>query len=197
MTLEPACSRFEPHVAGFMQANTYVVRGRDDTLLIDAGNGVVPLGPFLADHGLEPTIVLATHAHADHIGELYEWPSSLCHGAEAEGLRTLDLRTLIVQDDRLHWPVITALPHAGFTSRDYRLNAPQVEAIEGGLVMTLEIASLKPFTCRGTRQAVSASGTHRTGFSSAAIPFMTVSLMIRFTIPVSPTTANRCSVCSV
>lgn len=142
---------FEPHVAGFMQANTYVVRGRDDTLLIDAGNGVVPLRPFLADHGLEPTIVLATHAHADHIGGLYEWPLSLCHSAEAEGLRTLDpdvtlagrnydildLRTLIVRDDRLHGPIITALPYAGFTSRDYRLNAPQVEVIEDGLIIDL------------------------------------------------------------
>ncbi|MDQ0323950.1 glyoxylase-like metal-dependent hydrolase (beta-lactamase superfamily II) [Pararhizobium capsulatum DSM 1112] len=142
---------FEPHVAGFMKANAFVVRGRDDTLLIDALNGVRPLRPFLADYGLEPTIVLATHAHADHIGGLHEWPLTLCHSAEAEGLRILDpdvtlasrnydildLQTLLVQDDRLHGPIITALPHAGFTSHDFRLHAPQVEAIEDGHVINL------------------------------------------------------------
>lgn len=141
----------EPHLVGFMQANTYVVRGRDDTLLVDAGNGVMPLRPFLAAHGLEPTLVLATHAHADHIGGLYEWPLTLCHSAEAEGLRTLDpdvtlagsdydifdLRTLITGDDILSGPIITALPYAGFTSRDYRLRAPQVQAIEDGRVIDL------------------------------------------------------------
>lgn len=141
----------EPHVVSFMRGNIFVVKGRAECLLIDGGNGVVPLRPFLQSQGLEPTIVVASHAHADHIGGLHEWPLTLIHRSEAEGLATLDpgvtlastaynildISTLMTGDLNLEGSMITALPYAGFTAADYKLIAPQVQAIEGGMKFDL------------------------------------------------------------
>lgn len=136
----------EPHVVSFMRANMFMVKGSTHCLLVDAGNGVVPLRPFLQAHGLDPGIIIASHAHADHIGGLHEWPLVLAHSAEAEGLarldpgvtlagqdyNILDIATLMTGDASLKGPMITALPHAGYTARDYRLIAPHVQPIEDG-----------------------------------------------------------------
>ena len=141
----------EPHVVDFMQSNMFVVRGRNGCLLIDGGNGVVPLRPFLAAHGFEPTIVVASHAHADHIGALHEWPEVLIHSAEAKGLARLDpavtlagpdynvfdMATLAIDDASLTGPMITALPHAGYAAADYHLTAPRTRPIEEGAVLDL------------------------------------------------------------
>jgi glyoxylase-like metal-dependent hydrolase (beta-lactamase superfamily II) len=141
----------EPHVVSFMRGNIFVVKTASQCLLIDGGNGVMPLRPFLKSYALEPTIVVASHAHADHIGALHEWPLTLVHKSEAEGLATLaadttlaeadyditDISTLKTGDPSLTGSMITALPYAGFTSKDYRLVAPRVEAIEDGHVIDL------------------------------------------------------------
>lgn len=142
---------FEPHIVSFMQSNMFVVKTSTHCLLIDGGNGVLPLRPFLASHGLEPSIVVASHAHADHIGALHEWPLVLGHSSEAAGLAQLDpdttlagadyditdIRTLRTGDASLAGSMITALPFASFTAKDYRLKAPKVQAIEGGTVIDL------------------------------------------------------------
>lgn len=141
----------EPHVVSFMRANMFVVRGSKGCLLVDGGNGVVPLRPFLASHGLHPTIVVASHSHADHIGALHEWPLTLAHATEAAGLARLDpdatlaaesytifdMATLMTGDASLKGPMITALPHEGFGPLDYRLIAPNVQAIEDGFILDL------------------------------------------------------------
>ena len=143
---------WEPHVISFMQANMFVVKGERHCLLIDGGNGVVPLRPFLSARGLDPTIVAASHAHADHIGALHEWPVTLAHASEAEGLATLnpdvtlakpgysimDIGTLITDGAGPTGATITALPFAGFTERDFALKAPpRVETIADGAVIDL------------------------------------------------------------
>jgi glyoxylase-like metal-dependent hydrolase (beta-lactamase superfamily II) len=141
---------WEPHVIDFMQANMFVVKGTRDCLLIDGGNGVVPLRPFLAEHGLNPTIVVASHAHADHIGALHEWPVTLAHPSEAQGLATLDpdvtlakpgysimdIGTLITDGSGPMGATITALPFAAFTAKDFQLKAPpHVQTIEDGAII--------------------------------------------------------------
>ncbi len=141
---------WEPYVIDFMQANMFVVKGTRDCLLIDGGNGVMPLKPFLASHKLHPTIVVASHSHADHIGALHEWPVSLAHPSEAEGLARLapdvtlakpgysimDICTLITDGTGPSGPTITALPYAEFTARDFTLRPPQrVQPIIDGAVI--------------------------------------------------------------
>ena len=142
---------FEPHVVSFMRGNMFVIRGRDQCLLVDGGNGVVPLRLLLQARGLDPTIVVASHAHADHIGALHEWPLTLVHSAEAAGLAALDpnvtlaakgydildISTLMTGDPDLKGAIITALPFAAFTARDYQLRAPNVRAIEDGAIIDL------------------------------------------------------------
>lgn len=141
----------EPHIVEFMRGNMFVVKGSKHCLLVDGGNGVVPLRPFLASRGLEPTLVLASHAHADHIGGLHEWPLTLAHRSEAEGLARLDpdvtlaavgysifdITTLMTGDASLKGAMITALPRASYSARDYRLVAPKVKAIDDGHVFDL------------------------------------------------------------
>lgn len=141
---------WEPYVIDFMQANMIVVKGERECLLIDGGNGVVPLRPFLARHGLNPTIVVASHSHADHIGALHEWPVTLVHPTEAQGLATLDpdvtlakpgysimdIGTLMTDGTGPTGPTISALPYDGFTAKDFSLKPPQrVETIEDGAII--------------------------------------------------------------
>lgn len=143
---------WEPHVIDFMQANMFVVRGERECLLIDGGNGVIPLRPFLAKHGIHPSIVVASHAHADHIGALHEWPLTLVHASEARGLATLDpdvtlakpgysimdIGTLMTDGTGPTGPTISALPFADFTAKDFKLRAPQsVKTIEDGVIIDL------------------------------------------------------------
>jgi glyoxylase-like metal-dependent hydrolase (beta-lactamase superfamily II) len=138
---------WEPHVIDFMQANMFVVNGERDCLLIDGGNGVVPLRPFLSLHGLNPTIAVASHSHADHIGALHEWPTTLVHPSEARGLATLDpdvtlakpgysimdISTLMTDGTGPTGPTISALPYGGFTAQDFSLKPPPaVQTIEDG-----------------------------------------------------------------
>lgn len=141
---------WEPHVIDFMQANMFVVKGATECLLIDGGNGVVPLRPFLSAHGLHPTIVIASHSHADHIGALHEWPVTLVHASEARGLETLDpdvtlakpgysimdIGTLMTDGTGPTGPTITALPHLGFTAQNFVLKPPSsVQTIEDGAMI--------------------------------------------------------------
>jgi glyoxylase-like metal-dependent hydrolase (beta-lactamase superfamily II) len=141
---------WEPHVISFMQANMFVVKGTRECLLIDGGNGVVPLRPFLAEHGLNPTIVAASHSHADHIGALHEWPMTRVHASEAQGLATLDpdvtlakpgysimdIGTLMTDGTGPTGPTISALPYAGFTAKDFVLKPPpSVQTIDDGVII--------------------------------------------------------------
>jgi glyoxylase-like metal-dependent hydrolase (beta-lactamase superfamily II) len=141
---------WEPHVIDFMQANMFVVQGERECLLIDGGNGVVPLRPFLSAHGLNPTVIVASHSHADHIGALHEWPVTLVHASEAQGLATLDpdvtlakpgysimdIGTLMTDGSGPTGATIAALPYVGFTAKDFMLKPPPVvNPIEDGAII--------------------------------------------------------------
>ena len=74
----------EPHLHPYIQSNAWLVRGRDRDLLVDTGNGLGTLRTDLAQLlGAREPVVVITHAHADHMGGLYEFEERLCHRAEA------------------------------------------------------------------------------------------------------------------
>jgi glyoxylase-like metal-dependent hydrolase (beta-lactamase superfamily II) len=74
----------EPHLHPYIQSNAWLVRGRDRDLLVDTGNGVGELRSDLAPLlGNREVVAVVTHAHADHMGGLYEFDERLCHRAEA------------------------------------------------------------------------------------------------------------------
>jgi glyoxylase-like metal-dependent hydrolase (beta-lactamase superfamily II) len=76
----------EPHVDELLRASLWYFRGRDRDLLVDTGNGVAPLRPYLARlarTGRPREIVcVVTHAHIDHIGGFHEFERRLLHPAE-------------------------------------------------------------------------------------------------------------------
>jgi glyoxylase-like metal-dependent hydrolase (beta-lactamase superfamily II) len=82
----------EPFVHRFVRANIWLYEGPDLDVLVDAGNGLVPLAPVvdgLRDRG-KPLVAVATHAHVDHAGGLAEFATRLGHVAEARAFAHMD-----------------------------------------------------------------------------------------------------------
>jgi glyoxylase-like metal-dependent hydrolase (beta-lactamase superfamily II) len=124
----------EPFVVDFMQANAWLIRGRDCDLLVDAGNGIASLRGALPDIHLDRLVVVATHAHADHVGSLHEFEHIACFSGIADALEAADpdatladagydidnLGGLRVGPPRLDGPLVTALP-ADYQSGSFSL----------------------------------------------------------------------------
>mgnify|MGYP005837863891 CR=1 FL=1 len=148
----------EPHVNGLLQANAWLLRGRERDLLVDTGNGIAPLRPVLArfargaGRGRREVVAFATHAHVDHIGGFHEFEMRLLHPAEtAAAARAHDLTPLATAD----WPatlkdhlaqcglvpaplLVDAVPHLGFDPATFRITpAEPTHLVEGGDVIDL------------------------------------------------------------
>ncbi len=119
----------EPHVHALLQANAFVVRGRDRDLLVDTGNGIGAIAPVVAEIRGEterPLLVVATHGHIDHAGGLGAFDDRQAH--ELDRAAIAGLRPLLRGGDELPaiaeamadagYPItellVTAAPHAGF-----------------------------------------------------------------------------------
>ena len=78
----------EPHMDDLLRAGLWYLRGRDRDLLVDTGNGVGALAPYLARlaRGGRPReiVCVCTHAHIDHIGGFHEFERRLLHPAEQD-----------------------------------------------------------------------------------------------------------------
>ncbi len=117
----------EPFVSEFMQANAWLIRGRDRWLLVDTLNGIERLSDALPPEARASLTVVLTHGHADHAGSAHEFAHVLAPLAEAEGIATGDpeitlagpgygidsLAGLIVGPPRLTGPLVTAPPPSG------------------------------------------------------------------------------------
>ncbi len=106
--------------------------------MVDTGMGIVSLRAFAKDMLDKPVTAVATHVHADHIGNHHEFDDCLVHELEAEGLRTAgrdftlagdefdarDLATLLLpkfEAYTVEGPLLTALPHAGYNLASFRI----------------------------------------------------------------------------
>ena len=77
----------EPETHTLILSNVWLVRGRDRDLLVDTGNGIAPLRPFvdaLRDDPAKPIIAVATHSHMDHAASLWEFDERIAHPADAD-----------------------------------------------------------------------------------------------------------------
>jgi glyoxylase-like metal-dependent hydrolase (beta-lactamase superfamily II) len=118
----------EPHVDELVSANTWLVRGHERDLLVDAGLGVASLrtalAPVLSDR--DPILVVS-HAHLDHMGSAHEFPDCRAHPAEAVGdpppgsLFGPVLGAELGLDEALPPLLITALPYPAYDPARYRL----------------------------------------------------------------------------
>ncbi len=67
-------------VSNPFQQNTFVahLEGRDDCVVVDPGLEPDKIIQFLNEKNLEPTALLITHGHSDHIGGIHvreaRWP---------------------------------------------------------------------------------------------------------------------------
>jgi glyoxylase-like metal-dependent hydrolase (beta-lactamase superfamily II) len=80
----------EPWVNDFMRSNMWLVRGERRDLLVDTGNGVASLRDALASLHPRNLLTVATHAHADHIGSLHEFPEVWAHRTVSEAIELAD-----------------------------------------------------------------------------------------------------------
>lgn len=143
---------WEPHVIPLMRCNIWHVRGRDRDLLIDTGMGISSLKEATRHLIDKAVTAVATHTHADHVGSHYEFDDCLVHRLEAHGLRQPSARNTLVADDfdpgelrklriagyEIEGELITALPHAGYDMRSYRVRPAQPTQVveEGDIVDT-------------------------------------------------------------
>ena len=143
---------YEPHVIPYMRCNIWHVRGRRRDLMIDTGMGFASLVDA-AKHLFDKTVTaVATHTHADHIGGHHEFDATIVHRHEADNLRDpAPEGTMLFTDSGDGEPVkhriadyqvegglITALPHADYDLRTYRiLPAKVTEIVEEGAIIDL------------------------------------------------------------
>ncbi len=143
---------WEPHVVPLMRCNIWHVRGRDRHLLVDTGMGIQSLKDATRHLIDKPVTAVATHVHADHIGGHHEFDDCLAHRLEAPGLRQPSRSYTLIGEDfdpmdlasmklrvpgyDIGGPLLTALPHAGYDTKTFRLRPAKVtrEVEEGDRV---------------------------------------------------------------
>jgi glyoxylase-like metal-dependent hydrolase (beta-lactamase superfamily II) len=141
----------EPHMDDLLRAGLWYLRGRDRDLLVDTGNGVGALAPYLtrlSRGGRTREIVcVCTHAHIDHIGGFYEFERRLLHPAERDlasqagdwaplvpALWSPPLLEQLAESGFVPPPVlIDAVPHQGFDPYAFRpVRAAPTHHVQGG-----------------------------------------------------------------
>jgi glyoxylase-like metal-dependent hydrolase (beta-lactamase superfamily II) len=77
---------WERHIKAGYRANMWHVRGRDRSVLIDTGLGLVSLDEAVPELREQDLLALGTHSHCDHVGGHHEFACRAIHVAEANVL---------------------------------------------------------------------------------------------------------------
>lgn len=137
----------EPYVDPFLQANVFLVRGRERDVLVDSGLGIASLRGELGDLFERPTVAVATHRHFDHTGGLHEFDEVVAHPddadaiSNAEGFASLRIEDYPPEELSGYEPppsLLTALPREGYDLGSYAV-APvkPTRIVEDGDVLDL------------------------------------------------------------
>jgi glyoxylase-like metal-dependent hydrolase (beta-lactamase superfamily II) len=135
----------EPHVDPFLQANIYLIRGRDHDLLVDSGLGLGSLREELTDLFERPIVAVATHRHFDHTGGLFEFEEVVVHVDDADAVANADGFASVVIEDyppeelsgyEAPQRLIDALPNAEFDPAAYAVHpvTPTRVVAEGDVI---------------------------------------------------------------
>jgi glyoxylase-like metal-dependent hydrolase (beta-lactamase superfamily II) len=126
---------FEPYIDVFYRCNIWFVRGRDRSLLVDSGLGVVSLVqrfPLLREL---PVLAVASHTHFDHIGNHHEFEERACHSSEAHILAAPTAYNTLA-DRYATVTMFERMPPGGFDPTTYQvLPAPATRLVEAGDVI--------------------------------------------------------------
>ncbi|MEO8476084.1 MAG: MBL fold metallo-hydrolase [Actinomycetota bacterium] len=119
----------EPFIDPLLVSNVWHVRGRDADLVVDAGNGVGSLLPFVVPltQG-RPIVAVATHGHFDHTGGLHEFDDRRCHTDDADDVRVpFPLRLL---RERFAEGTAEIFAHYGYPVPDVAVSAVPSEGFD-------------------------------------------------------------------
>jgi glyoxylase-like metal-dependent hydrolase (beta-lactamase superfamily II) len=113
----------EPSTHALILSNAWLVRGRDRDLLVDTGNGIAVLRPFvdgLRSDPAKPLIAVATHEHQDHAGGLWEFDDRIAHPSDAGGI---EHPSPLIRGADVRPAVADAMASAGYPVTDVLLTA--------------------------------------------------------------------------
>lgn len=117
--------------------NIWLVEGRDQNLIIDAGSGLRSLTGEVAAISEKPVTAVLTHAHYDHAGGLHEFKRCLAHKAERDILEAPTRQNTMIEEF-VRADQFVALPFAGFDVAQYRIQpSPPSGFIDEGDVIDL------------------------------------------------------------
>lgn len=117
----------EPHYHWYNRANLWLIKGRDQDLLIDTGLGVANLRQHISELTDKPLLAIASHVHFDHAGGIHEFDHRAIHAAEAKALKEGDAVEALCHQPglMLHSDHFECLPHSGFTVEEYTFKASE------------------------------------------------------------------------
>ncbi len=127
----------EPHYYWYNRANLWLIKGRDQDLLIDTGLGVASLRQHIAELTDKPLLAVASHIHFDHAGGIHEFDQRAIHLAEAQALREGNAyEALCSQPGWVDIEHFASLPYSGFTAEKYTFKAAEPTQIlqEGDVI---------------------------------------------------------------
>jgi glyoxylase-like metal-dependent hydrolase (beta-lactamase superfamily II) len=127
----------EPHYHWYNRANLWLIKGRDQDLLVDTGLGVASLRQHIAGLIDKPLLAVASHIHFDHAGGIHEFDKCAIHAAEAQALREGNAHeALCSQPGWVDIDHFAALPYSGFTAQKYTFKAAEPTQIlrEGDVI---------------------------------------------------------------
>jgi glyoxylase-like metal-dependent hydrolase (beta-lactamase superfamily II) len=127
----------EPHYYWYNRANLWLIKGRDQDLLIDTGLGVASLRQHIVELTDKPLLAVASHIHFDHAGGIHEFDQRAIHLAEAQALREGNAyEALCSQPGWVDIEHFASLPYSGFTAEKYTFKAAEPTQIlqEGDVI---------------------------------------------------------------
>lgn len=123
----------DPYLTGDM----WLVRGRERSLLIDSGTGMVSPRAAIDSLARGPVLALATNGWYDHAGGLHAFAERACHAAEV-GIVAAPTAASSVADIYVSDDMLRALPEAGYSTAAYRMRGTAVtRTLDDGDVIDL------------------------------------------------------------
>lgn len=127
----------EAHVDPFLAGNIWLARGRDRSLLIDSGTGIMPLRATAEAIAGTAVVAVALNCFYDHAGGLYEFDERLGHGADAAALAQPTDETSVASQ-YVSDAMLRALPSSGYSTAGYAMKpAPLTRVLDHGDIIDL------------------------------------------------------------
>jgi glyoxylase-like metal-dependent hydrolase (beta-lactamase superfamily II) len=127
----------EAHYWWWNRANLWLIKGRDQDLLIDTGLGVASLRKYIANLIDKPLLAVASHIHYDHAGGLHEFDHRAIHVHEAVALAEGDNHAALCDHGVLE-EHFEQLPYPGFCVEQYAMKPTQpTQILQAGDVIDL------------------------------------------------------------